>query len=36
MALIGRPHPLLTHFPIALVIVAVAAESAAIVTDDDG
>jgi uncharacterized membrane protein len=35
MAFIGRLHPLLIHFPIALVIVAVAAESVATVTDDD-
>jgi uncharacterized membrane protein len=32
MALIGRLHPLLIHFPIALVIVALAAEGAAMVT----
>jgi uncharacterized membrane protein len=30
MAMIGRLHPLLIHFPIALVIVAVAAESASV------
>ncbi|HET7618377.1 MAG TPA: DUF2231 domain-containing protein [Vicinamibacterales bacterium] len=35
MALIGRLHPLLIHFPIALVIVAAAAEGAAIATADD-
>jgi uncharacterized membrane protein len=35
MAFIGRLHPLLIHFPIALVIVAVAAESVATVTHDD-
>jgi uncharacterized membrane protein len=35
MALIGRLHPLLIHFPIALVIVAVAAEGAAIVTRNE-
>ena len=34
MAFIGRLHPLLIHFPIALVIVAAAAESAATVTAD--
>ena len=34
MAFIGRLHPLLIHFPIALVIVAVAAEGLATVTDD--
>jgi uncharacterized membrane protein len=34
MALIGRLHPLLVHFPIALVIVAALAESAAVVTRD--
>lgn len=32
MALIGRLHPLLIHFPIALVIVALAAEVAAVGT----
>jgi uncharacterized membrane protein len=36
MAFIGRLHPLLVHFPIALVIVAAAAEGAAIVTGDAG
>jgi uncharacterized membrane protein len=35
MAFAGRLHPLLIHFPIALVIFAVVAESAATVTDDD-
>lgn len=35
MAFIGRLHLLLIHFPIALVIAAVAAESAAAVTADD-
>jgi uncharacterized membrane protein len=34
MAFIGRLHPLLIHFPIALVIAAVAAESAATITAD--
>jgi len=34
MALFGRLHPLLIHFPIALAIVAAAAELAAIVTGD--
>jgi uncharacterized membrane protein len=32
MALLGRLHPLLIHFPIALVLAAVAAESAAMFT----
>jgi uncharacterized membrane protein len=32
MALIGRLHPLLVHFPIALVIAAAVAESAAMLT----
>jgi uncharacterized membrane protein len=32
MAFLGRLHPLLIHFPIGLVIVAVAAEAVAIVT----
>src|SRR4051812_47493390 len=32
MAFIGRLHPLLIHFPIALVIAAAAAEAAAIVS----
>ncbi|HJZ76110.1 MAG TPA: DUF2231 domain-containing protein [Vicinamibacterales bacterium] len=32
MALIGRLHPLLIHFPIALLIVAVAAEAVATMT----
>jgi uncharacterized membrane protein len=35
MALIGRLHPLLIHFPIALVLGAVLAEGAAAVTKDD-
>jgi uncharacterized membrane protein len=35
MALIGRLHPLLVHFPIALVMVAAAFEFAAIVTKDE-
>jgi uncharacterized membrane protein len=35
MAFIGRLHPLLIHFPIALVIAAAAAESAAAVTADN-
>jgi uncharacterized membrane protein len=34
MALIGRLHPLLIHFPIALVILAAAAETAASVTHE--
>ena len=34
MAFIGRLHPLLIHFPIALVIAATLAEAAAIVTAD--
>jgi uncharacterized membrane protein len=34
MAFIGRLHPVLIHFPIALVIVAVAAETAATATVD--
>ena len=34
MALIGRLHPLLIHFPIALVILAAAAEVMASFTDD--
>jgi uncharacterized membrane protein len=34
MALVGRLHPLLIHFPIALVIVAVMAEGLAAVTQD--
>jgi uncharacterized membrane protein len=33
MALTGRLHPLILHFPIALVIVAAAAEVAAILTN---
>jgi uncharacterized membrane protein len=36
MALVGRLHPLLIHFPIALVIAAALAEGAAIVTADEG
>ena len=35
MAFVGRLHPLLIHFPIALVIFAAVAESAATLTDDD-
>jgi uncharacterized membrane protein len=35
MALIGRLHPLLIHFPIALVIVAALAEVVAMVTADE-
>jgi len=35
MAFIGRLHPLLIHFPIALVIVAAAAEGAATVGADE-
>jgi len=34
MELIGRLHPLLIHFPIALVIAAVAAEAGATITHD--
>ena len=34
MALIGRLHPLLIHFPIALVIAAAAAEAVAMLTRD--
>ena len=34
MELIGRLHPLLIHFPIALVIAAVAAEAGAMITRD--
>jgi uncharacterized membrane protein len=34
MALIGRFHPLIVHFPIALVMVAAWAEGVAIATDD--
>jgi uncharacterized membrane protein len=36
MEFIGRLHPLLIHFPIALVIAAALAEFAAIVTADEG
>ena len=36
MAFIGRLHPLLIHFPIALVIAAALAEIAAMVTRDGG
>ena len=36
MAFIGRLHPLLIHFPIALVIAAAVAEIAAMVTKDGG
>ena len=35
MAIIGRLHPLLIHFPIALVVVAVVAEMRATVTGDE-
>lgn len=35
MAIIGRFHPLLIHFPIALVISAAIAEVAAMITGDD-
>jgi uncharacterized membrane protein len=35
MAFVGRLHPLLIHFPIALVIAAALAEGAAIVTADE-
>src|SRR5215468_4408228 len=35
MAFIGRLHPLLIHFPIALVIAAALAEAAAMVTADE-
>lgn len=34
MAFVGRLHPVLIHFPIALVLAAAAAESAAIVTNN--
>jgi uncharacterized membrane protein len=34
MALVGRLHPLIVHFPIALVILAAAAEGAAAATGD--
>jgi uncharacterized membrane protein len=34
MAFVGRLHPLVIHFPIALVIFAVVTESAATLTDD--
>jgi len=36
MAFIGRLHPLLIHFPIALVVAAAAAEAAALLTADGG
>jgi uncharacterized membrane protein len=36
MEFVGRLHPLLIHFPIALVIAAALAEGAALVTADDG
>jgi uncharacterized membrane protein len=36
MALIGRLHPLLIHFPIAFVIAAAAAEAASVLAADDG
>jgi uncharacterized membrane protein len=36
MAFIGRLHPLLIHFPIALVVAAAAAEVAAALMADDG
>src|SRR5438046_1803116 len=36
MALIGRLHPLLIHFPIALVLTAIGAEGAALLTGDEG
>ena len=36
MAFVGRLHPLLIHFPIALVIATALAEGAAIVTADEG
>jgi uncharacterized membrane protein len=35
MGFIGRLHPLLIHFPIALVLAAAAAEGAASITADD-
>jgi uncharacterized membrane protein len=35
MALIGRVHPLLVHFPIALVIAAAIAEAAGVIAGDD-
>ena len=35
MAIIGRLHPLLIHFPIALVISAAVAEAVAVITGDD-
>jgi uncharacterized membrane protein len=35
MSFIGRLHPLLIHFPIALAIAAAAAEAAAALTGDD-
>lgn len=35
MAIIGHLHPLLIHFPIALVISAAVAEAVAVITGDD-
>jgi len=35
MAIIGRLHPLLIHFPIALVVVAVVAEMRATISGDE-
>jgi len=35
MAMVGRLHPLLIHFPIALVISAAVAEAAAVITGND-
>jgi len=34
MVLLGRLHPLLIHFPIALAIIAAAAEAVAMITND--